>query len=474
MKKISILFLLAVTAILTSYAQSTRELCNLGITFEISNNPSWGYGQPVILSVQPFSPADRAGLKVDDIIMEVNGVATYLRNYPTINNWLTDTSSPLINLTVRNLNTYFQPVSITRDCKPSNAISEFDLASAYSFYSVESTNERSFSVPMLIDPNSSVDFSDYRTFSFVQSAAQPTNLDLSIKSEVERALLSRGLTRDDNDPDMLVQVSYSYQPNVKYNYSAESRGTRVWRYDVYSQSMVQVPILSAGEANAEVKGQYVLDLSIKFFDKKYIDDKSLTQIWSCSSKEYLTDNYSLEEYARIQAPLMLLEYPYSSAKSIAKFKVSFKKFNYTGLNFDADKTGLILSVDAGSPAYKQGLRAGDEIVKINGLSFKYTPYELQEGYKRFIVETMKYRDPSTKFISAGGFPDCMYWKKSMYPEIADAFRKSIYATSFSYLYAFEKYIALANILDVEYKREGKKYKIRVSPEVQSSIVVSAL
>lgn len=473
MKKISILFLLAVTCVVSGYAQSIRELCNMGITFEISDNPSWGYGQPVVLSVQPFSPADNAGLQVNDIIMEVNGVATYLRNYPTIENWLSIASGPEINLTVRNLNASFKPLTIQRDCQPSNAISEFTLASAYSFYSIESTNERTFSVPMVISPNTNVDFSDYRTFSFVQASTQSTTLDYTIASKVEKAMTARGLTRDDNDPDMMVQVSYSYQPNVKYNYSTENVGNKVWRFNLNTGAMEQLPVLSARDINAEAKGQYVLELGIKIFDKKYLDTKNLTQIWSCVSKEYLTESYSLEDYTNIQAPLMMLEYPYSSARSIANFNVYTKKFNYTGLNFDVEKTGYILGVDNNSPAFKGGLRKGDQIVKINGISFNNTPSELEEGYKRFIVETMKFRDSKTKFISASGFPDCMYWAKNNYPQIADAFRKSIYTPSFSYLYAFEPYIATANVLDVEYKRDGKKYKTRVNPQVQSSKVVEA-
>ena len=462
------------TLVSQTNAQTAKDLCNLGITFEISNNRSWGYGEPVILSVEPYSPADKAGLKVDDIIMEVNGEATYLRNFPTVNNWLTDNSTSEIKLTIRNTDTYFKEYSVVRDCSPANALSEYDLSSAYSFYSIENNNERGFSIPLVVDPNKSINYSDYNTFSFATDNKKSTALDVYVIAEVQKALESRGLVRNDNDPDMVVQTYYSYQPNLKYDYSKTGKSLKTWRFDPESQKMVQLPIISAEDPNAEAKGEFILELGIRFFDKKLIDKDNLTQIWDCRSREFLSEGFSIEEYTRIHAPLMMMQYPYSNAKSGAKYIVNFKKFNYTGLNYDPTQTGLILSVDKGSPAYLSGVRAGDQITKINNTKFNYTEQELNNGYKRFIIATMDFRDPSTKFINASGFPDCMYWSKANFEEIRKSFSKSFYATSFSYLFAFDKFISNTNALNVDYKSGSSNKKIRINPEVQSSVVVTAL
>ncbi|MDU1905535.1 MAG: PDZ domain-containing protein [Dysgonomonas sp.] len=483
MKKISIILLCIVTIVTGLNAQSTRSasnqrICDFGITFEISSVPGWGYGEPVILTVQPFSPADKAGLKPGDIIMEVNSTATYLRNNQTINNWLTDTTTPDIRLTIRNTNTYFKEYTITRQCKNLNSISEFKLASAYSFYSIEDTQQRAFSLPMRVDPNLDIDFSDYHTFDIIRESGA-SEIDNYVNSVFEKVLIDKGLTRSTTEPDILVQTYYTFQPNVKYNASRNNSNQKTWRYDTEKQQMVQVPILSAEDPNAETKGQYILELGIRFFDKKYIDKQRMTQIWDCKTRELLTSQYDLQEYARMHAPLMMMQYPYSAPKTIAKYQVNFKAFNYTGMNFDVRDMKTLSDIDANSPASLAGLKSGDEVVRINNNKFSYEIPEIESGYRRFIVETMPLRDKRTRFIDANGFPDCMYWDKSKYNEVAETFTKeSIYTPCFSYLYSFQRYVSGASAnapIEVEIRTKGGATKtVKITPQLQRSLTVRAL
>ena len=53
-------------------AQNRAVTCQLGFAFEISRSKNWGYKEPVIVDVTPGSPAERAGLKLNDIILSVN------------------------------------------------------------------------------------------------------------------------------------------------------------------------------------------------------------------------------------------------------------------------------------------------------------------------------------------------------------------------------------------------------------------
>lgn len=482
MNKFSLVLFLVSTMIWGANAQTKNgKLCDIGITFEISNNPSWGYGEPVVLTVEPFSPAAEAGVKVGDIIMEVNRTATYLRNYPTIAKWFFGASSPNVILTVRNVDTYFKEYEIQRDCKSMNALTEFHLADAYAFYSLEDTNERAFSLPLKVDPNLDVDFSDYRTFDFIKENSQVSDpgLDFYINSQIEKALTERGLVRNSNDPDIIVQTYYSYQSNMKHNTSQNSnRSTYSWRFDTEKQEMVKLPILSAEDPDAEARGQYILELGVRFFDKKLINKEKMTQIWDCRSREFLSENYDLQEYTRIHAPLLMMQYPYASQKKSAKYVVSKKGFNYTGLNFDSRDISQITDVDKGSPADRAGIRAGDRIIRIGDVKFNYSSQDLEKSYKRFIVESMPLRNPKTRFIDAKGFPDCMYWSINRYPEVAELFKKeAYYEPCFSYLYAFNQYVSGAKppkVLDIEIKSQGKKRHVMVTPEIQRSIVVRAL
>lgn len=204
----------------------------------------------------------------------------------------------------------------------------------------------------------------------------------------------------------------------------------------------------------------------------------MTQIWDCRSREFITEDYDIQEYTRIHAPLLMMQYPYSLAKNTAKYIVSKKGFNYTGLNFDSKDIASITDVDSNSPAYEAGIRTGDRILKIGKIKFDYTSSELEKGYKRFIVESMPLRNPKTRFIDANGFPDCMYWSINRYPEVAELFKKeSIYMPCFSYLYAFNKYVSGPNppkTLDVEVKSQGKKKYVKITPQVQRSVVIKAL
>ena len=62
-----------------TYAQKKKEqamVCRTGLTYEISQKINWGKGKPVVIDVTPYSSAERAGLQLNDIIEEIDGIPT--------------------------------------------------------------------------------------------------------------------------------------------------------------------------------------------------------------------------------------------------------------------------------------------------------------------------------------------------------------------------------------------------------------
>ena len=100
--KRAILPVLLLFAFLTGFAQN-RNICRLGITYDISQNDHWGKNKPVITSIIPYSPAELAGIKVNDIIMAIDGVQTADISSEEIGEMLNPAGKNEVLLTIGNL-----------------------------------------------------------------------------------------------------------------------------------------------------------------------------------------------------------------------------------------------------------------------------------------------------------------------------------------------------------------------------------
>ncbi len=463
--------------ILQINAQTSSTVCRAGFAFEISNNPNWGNGEPIIINITPGSPAERAGLKLNDIILEVNGQGTYLKPHHTINAWMLDNDQSDIEISIRNLETDFRTIRIEKDCRSRNGIDESKLAPVFAFYSLEDVQNRTFHIPMKITTNENAVFSDYRTFDFAPVEDGTPAIDARISAIFERMLKERGLKRDQNDPDFIIQTFYSYQSNPSYNDNPSNATNDIphWRFDIKNNKMVKLPLFSPTEVVKDSEVPYFLEFGYRFYDRKFVEPGEMIQIWECEVKERLKSNYGLENYLETNLPLILLKYPYPGNMNLATYEVNFLQYNYTGLNYDIDNISRVAYVDANSPAANAGIKPGDIIKNIQGVKMSNNLKALTNSYRLFINETMSYRNPNTKYTDTNGYKDCMFWEVSEYNQVAKTLGKKSYQTAFSYLFNFNQYIDwdTPSTLSIDIERNRDKLNFDVKPEVYKSAHISA-
>lgn len=471
MKRV-VLSILLLFAFLTGYAQNrSASICRLGFTYDISQSNNWGKFKPAITGVIPYSSAELAGIKQGDIVEAIDGVQSAEVSPQEIAQLLNPAGKNEVILTISNLSIPTKQVMVKKDCKKVNSITEDQLASAFSMYSLETTSERTFTCPFktVVTPDS-ISFGKFKTFAFAAIDENNRKLESAINDCIEKEMTKKGLVLDIAQPDILIQTFYFFDknPNFKGANKIQIEKEPTFRYNFTQSKMDSFPFL--GNSAAEAEAEYLLQFGFRMIDQAFVPGRIL---WECEANELLEDSYKLEEYARIHVPLMLMQYPYVKYGRNVQYKVNQKTYNYTGISYDIDRLELITDVDRNSPAYASGLRPRDVIEKINDNKMNYSAEEFTAGYKNFISKTMKFRDPKTQFTDANGFKRCMFWDTFQYPQVADALQKSGNVGGFSYLYYYAPYVNPTgnNACTFEIKRGKNKMEMIVRPTIRREITV---
>lgn len=464
MKKI-LLFTALIANILCINAQNMT--CRYGFSYEISNNDQWGKDKPIIMRVYPNSPAEKAGLQQYDIVEQVNGISMRDASFDDMDSLLTSIGKEPLDLVVRNYRSSGKELRIVKDCKRNTMLNEDQLATSFAMYSLESTQERLFICPFKTTTTTdNIDFSQFKTFDFATPESSLAKEESVINATIKTELQKKGLQQNSLQPDFIIHTYYTFNknPNFKVKSKATQNQAPVYRYDVTRDKVVKFPFydLTTPESEAE----YILQLGVRFVDQSAIPGRVL---WECEANELLKSPYSVADYASINIPFMCMQFPYVKYQRNAQFKLTKKSYNYTGINFDINQLNLVADVDDSSPAGEMGILPGDVIEKIENKTMNHTANEFSAVYRQFITNTTKFRDKSTRFTDANGFPDCMYWDSFKYPQIAKAFNNDKYLTGFSYLYYFAPYVNPSGNSSCTFivKRDKEKLTFVVRPIFRS-------
>lgn len=453
-------------------AQNSDVTCTPGFTFEIGEDRSWGYKEPIIVDITPGSPAEKAGLSPNDIILSINGNGTYLQSYETIMWWLNQDPQKM-TLAVRNFKYSFREITVDKECRLSNAINEAQLAPVFAFYSLEDVQERRFLIPVKTTFNENALFHNYRTFAFSPSDERAQKLDERINAIFIRALGEVGLKYDPVDPDFIIQTNYSYQKNPMYKPGSSTFGSyrSVWRFDTRNNRMLKVPIYNPSEAVRVDDIAYNLEFGYRFYDRKFLEAGGMMLIWESEVQERLSSHFDLIDYLEMNLPLLLKKFPNPGNETLGSYRVNYLKYNYTGIGYNMNDMKSVVSVDPGSPAAKAGILPGDVIINIQGQDFDHTSKTVTEGYRRFIAETMNLRDINSRYTDSNGFKDCMYWDVSQYNAVSTAIANNRrFKSAFSYLFNFNQYIDWNTPVSINIivLRDGNELNFAVTPQITVS------
>jgi membrane-associated protease RseP (regulator of RpoE activity) len=447
-------------------------ICRLGFTYDISQFSHWGNGKPVITKVYPYSSAEQAGLKMYDIIEAVEGVAIADMSMEDLPQLLNPAGKNEVSLMITNLTDSARMVIVPKDCKRTDAITEDQLASAFSMYSIETTCERLFTCPFkTVVTSDSVDFTLFKSFGFGPVDENNRKLEEAINAAIEKEFIKKGLTYKALEPDMLVETFYFYKKNSNFKGVSLVRGERapVYRYDYALGRIEKFPFLE--NTVAESEAEYLMQLGVRLIDKRLKPGRIL---WECEASELMEGPFRLENYAQSHIPLMCMQYPYTKYIRNVQFLITQKSYNYTGISYDINHLEYIMNVDLNSPAHLAGLRVRDIIEKIDNQSMGgHTAEDFTAAYKQFITNTMSLRDPKTVFTDANGFRLCMFWDKFKYTQVADAVQNPRNMALFAYLYKFAPYVSPSgtNACTFYIKRGKEKKEIMIRPAVHTEMTI---
>lgn len=435
------------------------EQCRHGMSWAISHNPAWGYGKPVVTRVLPYSPAERARIRVGDIIDMIDGYRTDSLNALQINQ-IMQTPDKLHTLETSGFGRVGRKHIIAYECRDKDALTERELAELFSLYSVEDANQERIVYPYSYSPQTHTSLLNFRTFRFAPSSPSTAQIDKVINSEIAHRLRTKGL-EESQEADLIISTHYQLVPVEGSASSGKANEGFSWRFDIQTNSLSPFPLYNFSPSGIS-QAKYTLNFGIVMQSSKTNE-----VLWACEANEYLSDAITLENYARSSVYTMLLGFPYTPEQNAPRFVVRTLRYNYTGLIYSQSQMNLIHDIEVGSPAMKAGLRVGDIVRSINGQRLDKSSDVVLNNYFTSTERLERYRDKSLPPLTAyTGHLPLSYWRVDAYPNVLSALSsESKLPTPFAYLFAFRPYISpignRAIIFEIE--RNGSVYHVPVEP-----------
>ncbi len=348
------------------------------ICFSQGNNASVGYigltckvspdSQYVkINSVSQGSPADIYGLKAGDHICKIDD-----KNVKGLRNPIHHISGALgtyVKLSISRYNKNNFDVSVPRISvtfsDESGYVSEGKLTAM--IHSEDFTNhDRMDQSSMAVLDDDDIDIFKYKTYDFDYTNVNDPLLEKEIFKVLETHLSKRGMVRDQNDPDILIVMTFYSGQKEQYVPPQQIISTRVKTVYNWNWGFVPMPITESNTQQGYTDITYLSSISLKFLDARKIETSKLPPvIWSGSISQASKTKTAIIEQSDDLFAFLLWQFPTVWFPNSEYYY--FLHYSYTGIIYNLNDMRTIAEVIPGSPAANAGIQKGDEILNIHSI-----------------------------------------------------------------------------------------------------------
>ncbi len=430
--------LLCIFFLLETIMLFSQENGKIGIQTEISQSINWGYNYPVVTGVQTLFPAERAGIKPLDIIMQVDGQSTAGKPGEEVTGMIRGKAGSEVVFTIHRLG-QADPFVVRMIRQPSfpeeRSMSEASLAS-YIYSHLRISNASVSTVFQELLGKQSVNFSkgiatianianhtlrdpeakfeQYNIFDFEYTSTENPIMEKQLASVLQGQLEQKGMKRDQENPDLLVFISF-YNGNEKQYIPPTSKVTTRYQYqwDIWS-GWGNKPYVESQQQGGYTQVTYMCSFKVVMMDAKKAKTNPRTPpiVWQSEYSETSDKEIDLMTVAKARVfPTMIMAYypvfdisflyphddgllVYNIEANATEFPVNMYykgedgkpimyliptvTYNYTGLLFTSNNPDKVVYIYPDSPAEKAGMQVGDRITSVNGRIIPATEKEIDE------------------------------------------------------------------------------------------------
>jgi len=362
MKKL-LLVILAILLSITVCVSQEDELSSgrIGCVLKVSSDHQF----IKVNQVFQGSPADMAGLKAGDHITGIDGVSVREIKNPISS--IKGRPGTYVKLAIARVGTsgIFER-DVPRISVPlgggSNFITEGELTTRI-YTNDYSVHRQMVQSSMAVLDDDEINILNYRTFDFDYTSAQDPLLEKELFKELGEQLTSKGLRRSQNNPDMLIVMSFYSGSKEHYVPPQQIISTHIsTAYDWY-WGLVPVPITESTTQEGYTDVTYLYSISLKFLDAHKIGNSNLPPvIWSGSISQASKTKSNLVDKSGDLFALLLYQFPTVWIPNSEYYLLLH--YTYTGIIYDLNDMRTVGDVIPGSPAANAGIRKGDEIMNI--------------------------------------------------------------------------------------------------------------